>query len=122
MAPFADQARALDKRFIPYGRNRPHTGTVHVNQARESDIVIVDLTDAPNEPVSGFWQARSYRDAGGRLLTVALSRAKYHLIIVGDVEFHLGHSATGSVLRRALVHVLEHGRDVRELFRVRRVA
>ena len=122
MTPFADQARALETRFARYGRTRPHTGTVHVSQARESDIVILDLTDAPNEPASRFWQARNYREPGGRLLTVALSRAKYHLIIVGDFDFHLYRSATGPVLRRTLEHVREHGRDVREIFNVRRVA
>src|SRR5690606_7481145 len=100
ITPFVAQAElyyeTLRKRF---GRAAPGIRTVHRSQGREADIVLLDLVDARNEDVSRFLRASSYRSEGGRLLTVGVTRARQHLIVIADFEHLLTAPDTGSVAR-----------------------
>ena len=60
-------------------------GTVHKFQGSERDAIILDLTESAPHMVGGFLNPHSLRATGARLLNVALSRAKRHLIVVANV-------------------------------------
>jgi superfamily I DNA and/or RNA helicase len=114
ITPFVAQAElyyeTLRKRF---GRAAPGIRTVHRSQGREADIVLLDLVDARNEDVSRFLRASSYRSEGGRLLTVGVTRARQHLIVIADFEHLLTAPDTGSVARHILQRVVATGKQIR---------
>jgi len=60
-------------------------GTIHAFQGSECDLIIFDTVDSIEENIG-----RLYRfEMGKRLVNVALSRAKYKLIICGDLDVFL---------------------------------
>lgn len=61
-------------------------GTVHKFQGSEREAIILDLTESAPHTLGGFLNPRSLRDAGARLLNVALSRARRHLIVVANLR------------------------------------
>ena len=57
-------------------------GTIHTFQGSECDIVLFDLVEESNFPVSRLLNDKD----GERLITVALTRARHKLIVVGDTR------------------------------------
>jgi hypothetical protein len=111
ITPFVAHARLLtDTLRRQFGRHAPSVRTVHRCQGREASVVVLDLVDAPNATVSRFLQAPNLRSEGGRLLTVAVSRAREHLVVVGDMN-HLRNKA-GAVVRELIDGVMAHGTPV----------
>ncbi len=94
LTPFVGQAHLLQSTLRRrLGRTAPAVRTIHRSQGREADVVVLDLTDAPNHSVSRFFTANDYRDESARLLTVAVTRARKHLIVLGEVPEQPGHGA-----------------------------
>lgn len=113
ITPFAAQAQSYHESLRErFGRVAPQTGTIHRTQGREADIVILDLVDAPNLPVSRFLAGRTYQSESGRLLTVAITRARQHLIVIADFEHLLHTDSVGAVTRKCLLHVASTGRHI----------
>jgi hypothetical protein len=97
-SPFRGQAGALRKRLGDRYQGRDvAVSTTHSGQGDEADIVILDLTDAPGLPISGFLNANDSSEVGARLLNVAMSRARHQLYIVGAMDYL--ESAGGHVVR-----------------------
>lgn len=61
-------------------------GTVHKFQGSERDAIILDLTECAPHTLGRFLNPRSLRETGARLLNVALSRARRHLVVVANVR------------------------------------
>lgn len=57
-------------------------GTIHTFQGSECDIVFFDLVEESSTPVSRMLNNKD----GERLITVALTRARHKLIVVGDTR------------------------------------
>ena len=76
--------REIRKRSVPGPLD---VGTVHVLQGSATPVIILDLTDAPGLPLGHFMRAGRPTEPGGRLLTVAMSRAEHHAIVVGDLPW-----------------------------------
>lgn len=57
-------------------------GTIHTFQGSECDIIFFDLVEESSFPVSRLLNAKD----GERLITVALTRARHKLIVVGDTR------------------------------------
>ncbi len=57
-------------------------GTIHAFQGSEYDLIIFDTVDSIDEKIGKLYQF----EMGKRLVNVALSRAKYKLIICGDID------------------------------------
>jgi superfamily I DNA and/or RNA helicase len=110
ITPFIAQARVLERVLSEhFGRSSPQVRTVHRCQGREASVVILDLVDAANASSSRFLSASSFRAEGGRLLTVAATRARDHLVVIGDMS-HLRGAGT---IARDFVHaVAARGRRV----------
>lgn len=91
--------------------------TVHASQGSQAEIVIVDMTDTGGLPPGPFTRGESKHSVGARLLNVAISRTREHLIVVADVGFVLSHG--GAAIRAVLEKLLEVGRlvDARDVLR-----
>lgn len=57
-------------------------GTVHTFQGSECDLIIFDLVEHHSEGMGKLWE----REKGEQLITVALTRARYQLIVVGETQ------------------------------------
>lgn len=60
--------------------------TVHRFQGHEHALVILSIPDRASAGLSPFLRATRISDDGGRLLTVAVSRASERLVVVGDLS------------------------------------
>ncbi|MFE0640089.1 AAA domain-containing protein [Streptomyces sp. NPDC058877] len=82
VTPFAPQAEALRRRLRPYDEERLRIGTVHTFQGGERDVMVFTLVAGDGmHPGAVEW-------VGGQLnlWNVAVTRARSHLIVVGDKE------------------------------------
>lgn len=103
IAPFVAQTELLAESLRDrFGRSAPHVRTIHRAQGCEADIVLLDLTDASNTPISRFFSGRDFTSESARLLTVAVTRARRHLIVIGDMPHMLRSRDVGIVIRRML--------------------
>ena len=105
VAPFAAQTRLvqalLQDAFGPVAKTI--AATVHRFQGNEKATMIVDLTDSIGCPLSKFMKGVSVdEDDGARLLNVAISRAKDHLILIANFDFFLQKAPPNSVVRQLL--------------------
>ena len=104
-SPFKAQTSRLARAI-----NRRSASTVHAAQGGEADLVVLDLTDAPGAEVSRFLSGNGIEDDGGRLLNVAVSRARHAVIVVADFGYLKVHG--GEVLREFLREVDEAGKQL----------
>ena len=110
ITPFIAQARLLERVLSEhFGRFSPQVRTIHRCQGREASVVILDLVDAANANSSRFLSASSFRSEGGRLLTVAATRARDHVVVIGDMT-HLRNA--GTIVRDFVEAVAAHGRRI----------
>lgn len=101
ITPTHARAEALS----PHAAGMLHVSTVHAAQGREAPVVVLDLI---GEPAARPWYAASGPlDEGGRMLTVALSRASRHTIVALDLPRFL--RGPGSHWARALRTAIESG-------------
>ncbi|MFG2113599.1 AAA domain-containing protein [Streptomyces sp. NPDC048718] len=82
VTPFSAQAEALRSRLLPYDEERVRIGTVHTFQGGERDVMVFSLVAGEGmRPGAMEW-------VGGQLnlWNVAVTRARSHLIVVGDKD------------------------------------
>ncbi|MHB1169652.1 MAG: DEAD/DEAH box helicase [Longimicrobiales bacterium] len=119
IAPFVAQTQLLAESLrARFGRVAPRIRTIHRAQGCEADIVLLDLTEASNAPVSRFFSGRDFTCESARLLTVAVTRARRHLIVIGDMPHMLRSRSVGIVVRR-MVEAISAGRNI-DVERIRR--
>lgn len=106
VSPFVAQASQLQSSV----GTAAEVSTVHAYQGAEVDFLVLDLTDAHGANVSHFLQADSAQDEGGRLLTVALSRAREGIVVIADFSFLETHG--GTYVRRLLAYMRQVGRPL----------
>lgn len=106
ITPYWGQKRAI-KTVIPAEYQSSVTvDTVHRYQGSECEVVILDLPDAPQAPVGHFMRAVRADQAGARLLTVGISRARRHLVVVANFK-HLAAATTKNTYAQRLLALLE---------------
>lgn len=82
VTPFAAQAEALRRRLSRYDEERLRVGTVHTFQGGERDVMVFSLVAGEGmRPGAVEWVAGQLN-----LWNVAITRARSHLIVVGDKE------------------------------------
>ncbi|WP_116211162.1 caspase, EACC1-associated type [Streptomyces olivoreticuli] len=114
VTPFKAQADALRARLRPY-EDRVRTGTVHTFQGGERDVMIFSLVAGQGmSPGAISWVDRQLN-----LWNVAVTRARSHLIVVGDDELWLRRGGVGAELVRAARATAggDDGREPDELLR-----
>jgi len=111
VAPYACQARLiqalLDDRLGE--RAAGIAATVHRFQGNEKQAMLVDLTDSLGTRLGRFLQATRLEDDGARLLNVAVSRARHHLILVGNFDYLRAKAPREGFVRRLVDHFEDHG-------------
>jgi hypothetical protein len=119
LAPFRCQvaAHVAALRTLPL-EHGPRVGTVHVTQGDAVDIVVLDLVDTRSSGPSRFLRlSDSYDQEGARMLTVALSRARFHIVLVGDITGIRDDRRYGRLTRQLVNTFTREGRplSLREL-------
>ena len=111
VAPYASQARLiqalLDDRLGD--RAAGIAATVHRFQGNEKAAMVLDLTDSLGAPLGRFLKATRIEEDGARLLNVAASRARQHVILLGNFEYLRAKAPEGGYVRRLVDHFEEHG-------------
>lgn len=96
VTPFKAQEEALKRRLRPYAE-RVRTGTVHTFQGGERDVMVLSLVAGQGmHPGAVSWVDRQLN-----LWNVAITRARSHLIVVGDAELWQRRGGVGAELVRA---------------------
>lgn len=105
IAPYKSQVEDLRRRLAPkaYKHLRVSSMSVDAVQGREADLAIVSLTRSNSRGQLGFLGPDYWRR-----INVALSRARFGLVIIGDAAFIKG---THGALRTVLDYVQQHPDD-----------
>jgi ssDNA-binding Zn-finger/Zn-ribbon topoisomerase 1 len=111
VAPYASQARLiqalLDDRLG--SRAAGIAATVHRFQGNEKHAMVLDLTDSLGAPLGRFLKAKDIEEDGARLLNVAASRAKHHVVLLGNFEYLRAKAPYNGIVRRLVDHFKESG-------------
>ena len=83
--------------------------TVHRFQGNEKDVILIDITDSLGSKPSKFIRSIQRDEDGARLLNVALSRAKGHIVLTANIDYLSQKLASSTILRRILDIFLEKG-------------
>ncbi|MEU5432996.1 AAA domain-containing protein [Streptomyces sp. NPDC020719] len=97
VTPFTAQAETLRKRLRPYDEERLRIGTVHTFQGGERDVMVFSLVAAEGMHTGAVeWVSGQLN-----LWNVAITRARSHLIVVGDKELWRQRGGVGAALLEA---------------------
>jgi hypothetical protein len=109
ITPFAAQARLLQSLLDDCGMPGWAASTVHRFQGDERDIVVYDTVDTGHGITKLHrWFTDGDRDStGARLLNVAASRAKDHLVVVGAIDELRRASLPGDPVWRFFANLLD---------------
>ena len=109
IAPYRAQAQ-LTKRLLKK-RLRKCVSTVHSFQGNERKAVFIDLTDSDGVKLGKPVLGTSLEQTGPRLLNVAVSRAKHHVVLIANFQYVLGKAPEPKsvFLRRLVEHFQQHG-------------
>lgn len=111
IAPYASQARLIQALLNDRLGDRAAgvAATVHRFQGNEKAAMVIDLTDSFGVRLGRFLQANHIKEDGARLLNVAISRARRHVILVANFEYLRGKVPNNGFVRRLIDHFEEHG-------------
>lgn len=89
VAPYSAQANLINALLTDAGvnRNRAEAATVHRFQGNEKRTMVVDLTDSTGCQLGQFMTGIRPEEEGSRLLNVAISRARHHVILFANFEY-----------------------------------
>ena len=103
ISPFAAQAELIQKLIDEKNVSNVVSGTVHRFQGNEKDIIFFDLV----ESFGNLYISKNVDDS--KLINVALSRAKYHLVFIGNIQYLNKKLAKNSPMRSVLSEVIKKG-------------
>lgn len=114
VAPYASQARLISALLEDRlgARAAGIAATVHRFQGNEKAAILLDLTDSLGARLGRFLQATRIEEDGARLLNVAVSRARHHIVLVGNFEYLRAKAHGDAIVRRLIDHFEEHGEEL----------
>lgn len=83
--------------------------TVHRFQGNEKKTMLLDFTDSYGARLSRFFKASRKEEDGARLLNVAVSRAKHHVVLIANFDYLRAKAPDDAIVRRLIEHFAEHG-------------
>jgi hypothetical protein len=109
ITPFAAQARLLESLLIDFGLDGWVGSTVHRFQGGERDIVVYDTVDTGHgiPRLHPWFTDHDPQSIGVRLLNVAASRARDHLMVVGAFDQLHRTGSSADPLWRFFAHLLD---------------
>ncbi|MBW8804584.1 MAG: AAA family ATPase [Catenulisporales bacterium] len=107
IAPYKNQTRALTSSLkYRFGDEYEDlVDTVHRFQGSERGIVVLDTVAGIGKSIGYFWEHTGLTSTTCRLLNVAVSRARDHLVVVADVDFLSRKLPPGSEVSVMLEHL-----------------
>jgi hypothetical protein len=111
VTPYASQARLIQALLEDRlgARAAGIAATVHRFQGNEKKVIVLDLTDSVGAPLGRFLQATRIEEDGARLLNVAASRARHHIVLVGNFQYLRAQAPGNAIVRRLIENFEEHG-------------
>ena len=106
--PYSAQARHIQKLLKEDGPdNLVHCGTVHRFQGDERRIVLLEIPESGGHRAIGqFVQGVPPDHVGARLISVAVSRAQEHFVVLANLT-HLDKRLPSNSLLRSILHKIE---------------
>ena len=106
--PYSAQARQIQKLLKEDGPdNLVHCGTVHRFQGDERRIVLLEIPESGGHRAIGqFVQGVPPDHVGARLISVAVSRAQEHFVVLANLT-HLDKRLPSNSLLRSILHKIE---------------
>lgn len=115
VAPYASQARLiqalLDDRLGQ--RAAGIAATVHRFQGNEKRVMLLDLTDSLGARLGRFLEATRLEEDGARLLNVAASRARHHVVLIANLDYLRAKAPRQGFARRLVDHFAQYGEALR---------
>ena len=120
--PYAAQARLIQKLFEEHSLDSyVHCGTVHRFQGDERRIVLLEIPESYGgyRAIGQLVQGVPPDHAGARLISVAVSRAQEHFVVLANLTYLDKHLPSLSLLRGILHEMQQQGHvvPVRELLK-----
>lgn len=110
IVPYAGQRKLIQRMLADAKLDTITAGTVHRYQGDEKRLIVLDLVDGIGRLLPGLWhQADQPTDDGAKLFNVAISRARDHLVIVGDLAWLDRKLPAASLLRQWLHQMQDLG-------------
>ncbi|MFH1748526.1 MAG: AAA domain-containing protein [Planctomycetota bacterium] len=112
VAPFGAQTRLIQALLQDAlgGQHKGIAATVHRFQGNEKDTMLVDLTESTGPRwISKFMKGGTPEDEGSRLLNVAFSRARDHVVLIANFDYLRSMRGVGSVVLSLLDLFIERG-------------
>lgn len=106
ITPYSAQSHLISKLISDAFGATVHVpaSTVHQFQGKEKDSILIDLVDSMGCKPSRFLQAQDIDEDGARLLNVALSRPRKHLVLIANFGYLREKLPPSSIVRRVLDH------------------
>ncbi|OKI61696.1 hypothetical protein A6A27_27890 [Micromonospora sp. CB01531] len=114
ISPFAAQARLLESLLPEAKLDEWGASTVHRFQGSERDVVVYDTVDSGIgvRPLHRWFTEGQNGGDGARLLNVAASRARDHLVVVAALDQLHRSRTTQDAVSKFFTMLLERGRTV----------
>lgn len=111
VAPYASQARLIQALLEDRlgARAAGVAATVHRFQGNEKAAMVLDLTDSLGARLGRFLQAVRVEEDGARLLNVAASRARDHIVLLGNFDYLRAKAPGNAIVRQLIDYFEEHG-------------
>lgn len=111
ISPYSAQTRLIKRLLDGQIDNPTHAvaSTVHRFQGNEKHVILFDITDSLGSRPSKFIRSMQRDEDGARLLNVALSRAKSHIVLVANIDYLSQKLAPATILRRVLDIFMKNG-------------
>lgn len=108
IAPYRNQVRLLNSHLRERFGESYHeiVDTVHRFQGSQRPIIVVDTVTGANSQLGNFFEGNGLQSNTCRLLNVAVSRAKDHLIVIANVR-HLRAKLSPTSEVRVMLDLLE---------------
>jgi ssDNA-binding Zn-finger/Zn-ribbon topoisomerase 1 len=121
ISPYAAQVRAISALLESWeiGLGPRVVATVHRFQGNEKDVMIFEIPESPGVRPGRFVTAEQESEDGGRLINVALSRAKHQVVLVANFSYLRERLAAPAILNETLSTFEHAGRplDAEEILR-----
>jgi len=112
VAPYSAQTGLIKALLDDAKVSGAEAATVHKFQGNERRTMFVDLTDSTGCHLGRFMTGVDRGDEGSRLLNVAISRAKHHVILLANFEFLRSHAPGDGKVVQILDLFEEHGSKI----------
>lgn len=114
VSPYSAQARLIQAMLRERwgARVAGAAATVHRFQGNEKSLMLLDLTDSTGTPLGQFLKGTQLSQESVRLLNVAVSRARRHVVLIGNMEFLRAKAPRNGYLQRLLDLFYRNGREL----------